>query len=91
MGCLRCSVNLSRIVRLVSPIYCFFTFFTFNHICKVSRITGYMLYYLSCFAGVAKSVRSSCIVNVRASETSMHGGVAAEGARGELWCRVSVL
>ena len=49
-----------------------------------------MLFYLSCFVGVAKSVRSSCIVNVRASETSM-SGAAAEGARGELWCRVSVL
>ena len=44
--------------------------------CLVSRITGYMLFYLSCFAGVAKSVRSSCIVNVRASETSMSGVVA---------------
>ena len=54
------------------------------------RITGYMLFYLSCFAGVAKSVRSSCIVNVRASETSM-SGVAAESARGELGCRVRVL
>ena len=83
-------MNLSRIVRLVSPIYCFLHFFTFNHICKVSRITGYMLFYLSCFAGVAKSVRSSCIVNVRASETSM-SGVAAESARGELGCRVRVL
>ena len=72
------------------PYILFFTFFTFNHICKVSRITGYMLFYLSCFAGVAKSVRSSCIVNVRASETSM-SGVAAESARGELGCRVRVL
>ena len=72
------------------PYILFFTFFTFNHICKVSRITGYMLFYLSCFAGVAKSVRSSCIVNVRASETSM-SGVAAESARDELGCRVSVL
>ena len=61
------------------PYILFFKFFTFNHICKVSRITGYMLFYLSCFAGVAKSVRSSCIVNVRASETSM-SGFAAEGA-----------
>ena len=30
------------------PYILFFTFFTFNHICKVSRITGYMLFYLSC-------------------------------------------
>ena len=64
------------------PYILFFTFFTFNHTCKVSKITGYMLFYLSCFAGVAKSVRSSCIVNVRASETSM-SGVAAESASGE--------
>ena len=35
------------------PYILFFTFFTFNHISKVSRITGYMLFYLSCFAGVA--------------------------------------
>ena len=62
------------------PHILFFTFFTFDHICKVSRITGYMLFYLSCFAGVAKSVRSSCIVNVRAGETSM-SGVAAESTR----------
>ena len=49
-----------------------------------------MLFYLYCFAGVAKSVRNSCIVNVRAGKTSM-SGVPAESARGELWCRVSVL
>ena len=73
------------------PYILFFTFFTFNHICKVSRITDDMLFYLSCFAGVAKRVRSSCcIVNVRASETYM-SGVAEESARGELWCRVSIL
>ena len=35
------------------PYILFFTFFTFNNICKVSRITGYMLFYLPCFAGVA--------------------------------------
>ena len=72
------------------PYILFFTFFTFDHICKVSRVTGYMLFYLSCFAGVAKSVQSSSIVNVRAGETFM-SGVAAESARGELWCHVGVL
>ena len=72
------------------PYILLFTFSTFDHICKVSRITGYMLFYLSCFDGVAKSVRSSCIVNVRTGETFM-SGVAAESARGEFWCRVSVL
>ena len=46
-----------------------------------------MLFYLS---GVAKSARSSCIVDVKAGETSM-SGVAAESAKGELWCRVRVL
>ena len=30
------------------PYIQFFTFFTFNHICKVSRITGYMLFYSVC-------------------------------------------
>ena len=84
-------MNLSRIVRLVSPIYCFLHFLhSIIYVRLVELQVICKLFYLSCFAGVAKSVRSSCIVNVRASETSM-SGVAAESARGELGCRVRVL
>ena len=70
-------------MRLVSPIY-FFSHFL-NSIIYVRLVelqVIIMLFYLSCFAGAAKSVRISCIVNVRAGETSM-SGVAAESARGE--------
>ena len=49
-----CEPFTDRAFGFPYKLFFFFTFFTFNRIGKVSRITGYMLLYLSCFAGVAK-------------------------------------
>ena len=81
-------MNLSRIVRLVSPRYCFLHFL--HSIIYVRLVELQVICCFICLVSPCKSVRSSCIVNVRASETSM-SGVAAESARGELGCCVSVL
>ena len=45
----------------------------------MSRITGYMLFNLSHFPGVAESVRRSTIIDVRASEASVFRKVPEVG------------